>query len=171
MPISRFRAALAVLAVSLPFAACSSSNNDPAPQVFDASQYVGTWTGTWTNQTFSSTGAASVVVTNSGSNFTVAVDLGGNVFGGSDPASENFNATVSQTAASLTATTSAVYGTVSSTLNALQQITAQGTAVPGGNVTAWTLTGTWNGTTLNVTVTITLAAGGTATATAALTKQ
>ncbi len=135
--------------------------------------YVGTWTGTWTNTTFSSTGAAAVTVTKAtraAGDLNFAFDLDGNVFGGSNPASEAFEATVAATAATLTAKTSSVYGDVTGTLNGDGAISGSGTNVTG-QVKSYTVTGTWSATKIDATVAITFDDDSTAAATLAFTKQ
>jgi len=50
------------------------------------SKFVGKWVGSWTNQTFGSTGSAVFEVADSSPGVvTITIDLGGNVFGGVDP--------------------------------------------------------------------------------------
>ncbi|HEB54349.1 MAG TPA: hypothetical protein ENI87_13940 [bacterium] len=157
---------LAALAIS----ACSSSGGGGATPLTPAT-YVGTWSGTWTNTTFASTGAVNVTVTESGGQLTFAFDMDGNVFGGSNPPAENFTATINTNDATLAATTSSTYGTVTAKLNGDGSFTINGTAIPG-SVDTFSLTGTWNATTITANVTITFDGGTTAPAngTATLTK-
>lgn len=58
----------------------------PPPAGFTPQTLAGTWTGSWRNETFGSTGPASFAVTPVGSSaFTFQASLGGNVFGCSAP--------------------------------------------------------------------------------------
>lgn len=150
--------------------ACSGSDNGGGSTTFNAQQHVGTWTGTWTNTTFSSTGAVTATVTLNGSTYTITFDMGGNVFGGADPAPEGFSATVTTTNATLTGITSPVYGTLTGSLDANGNVTASGTNITG-QVSSFTLTGTWNATTINAAVVITFDNQTTANGVATLTKQ
>jgi hypothetical protein len=138
---------------------------------FNAATYLGVWSGTWNNTTFGSSGAVSVTVTQTGDTYALQFDMDGNVFGGSNPALESFSASVSAVNASLVSLSSSVYGTLTGTLAANGTLTGSGSAIPGP-VDTFTLTGTWNATTITANVTITFDAGGAgANATATLTKQ
>ncbi len=147
--------------------ACSSSNTTTT---FTSANYTGTYIGTWTNTTFSSTGAASIVVSTSGSNLSALLDLDGGIFGGSDPAAETLTLTVGDTSATLDTHTSSVYGGMSGTINGNNQVTAAGSDITG-SVASFSLSGTWTTTSIDVTVTITFDDASTASATATLTKQ
>lgn len=58
----------------------------PQGQGFTPQTLAGTWAGTWENETFGSTGPASIVVTPIGTrSFTFTANFGGNVFGCSSP--------------------------------------------------------------------------------------
>jgi hypothetical protein len=166
----RFLAPSFLALLSFSGAACGGSGGGGGSTTLDANTYVGTWTGTWTNTTFSSTGAVSVVVSQAGSTFTLQFDMDGNVFGGSNPALESFTANVTSANASLVSFTSSVYGTLTGTLAANGTLTASGSAIPG-SVDTFTLTGSWNATTITANVTITFDGGGSANANATLTKQ
>lgn len=158
------RKSLLALATTALFTGCSSSS-DAVP--FDVANFTGSYSGTWTNTTFSSTGAASVTITDSGGDPMVAVDLDGNVFGGADPASESFTGMANLNDATLASTTSPVYGDVVSTLNGNGTITITGTNIPGG-VDTFTLVGTIVNGQIQANVTITFDAGGSAAAVATL---
>lgn len=137
---------------------------------FDPAAFLGTWSGTWNNTTFSSSGAVTVVVTETAGTLTVNVDMDGGVFGGADPAAENFTATFSGTTATLTPQTSAVYGDVTATMNGNGQFTIRGQDI-AGSVDRFVLTGTWGATEIDGSVTITFDSAATAAGTATLTKQ
>jgi hypothetical protein len=158
-----------LLLATLPIA-CSGGGGGGGSTTFNANTYIGTWSGTWNNTTFSSTGAVSVVVAQTGDQYTLQFDMDGGVFGGANPPLEAFTATVSQVNASLVSLTSSVYGTLTGTLNANGTLTGSGTAIPG-SVDTFTLTGTWTATAINANVTITFDGGGSANANATLTKQ
>lgn len=64
------------------------TTEDPAAaRTAAAAQFAGEYTGTWENTTFGSTGPAdvTVVVDEAAQFMLVTIDLGGNVFGGTDP--------------------------------------------------------------------------------------
>lgn len=172
MPKSRARSPLAAVLWSTVFAlpACSGGGGGGGSTPLDATVYTGTWTGTWTNTTFSSTGAVTVTVTENMGVFTLMFDMDGNVFGGSNPAAETFTATIDTNRATLNAVTSTTYGSLTGTLNGNGTLSASGTAIPG-SVDRFTLTGTWNATTITANVTISFDAGGSANGTATLTKM
>lgn len=130
---------------------CKSSKHS-AP--FDPTAFLGTWSGTWTNTTFSSTGAVSLVVAENGGVVTFTLDMDGNVFGGSDPAAEDFTASFSGSTATLDAKTSTVYGDVTGTLNSNGSVTIHGVNI-NGQVASFTLTGSWSGTQITANVSIT----------------
>ncbi len=138
--------------------------------VFDAQKQVGTWTGTWHNTTFSTTGPVTATVTLNNGTYNIAFDMGGSVFGGTDPALENYTAAVTSSNATLTAVTSPVYGSLTGTVDANGNITAGGTNIPG-SVSSFALTGTWTATQITANVVITFDNSNTANANATLTKQ
>ena len=82
----------------------------------------GTWTGSWNNTTFMSTGSISLTLAITGSNnVTATLDLGGIIFGLMDPPAEILMGTVTTVGDTFTfAFTSAVYGptTIVGTVNA-----------------------------------------------------
>jgi len=58
----------------------------PPPPTFTPQTLAGTWSGTWRNETFGSSGPASIVMTvTSATTFTFTSNFGGNVFGCSSP--------------------------------------------------------------------------------------
>jgi hypothetical protein len=61
------------------------------PKAFTPPKLAGTWSGTWTNQTFGSTGVITLQtkLLRKGKAFQFKVDLGGNELGCSDPAPEH----------------------------------------------------------------------------------
>ena len=65
--------------------------------MFSPSSFSGTYSGSWSNTTFGSSGSASLVVAvpSSGSTVTMQLTLGGNVFGGAPPPPESWSCTFS----------------------------------------------------------------------------
>jgi hypothetical protein len=98
---------------------------------------VGTWTGTWTNDTFGSTGPASMTlsVDEEAQTLDATLDIGGNVFGGADPDAETFSIPL------LPGTyegSSPVFGSYAVTLNAdatLEVVATEMPAIPAGTFT------------------------------------
>lgn len=168
--MSRLTRLFPILALGAILASCSDDNDDPIIDAFDETRYVGSWAGTWNNSTFSSSGTVTANVTINSNNLVMVVDLGGNVFGGGDPASETFTVTFGGTSARLEATNSSTYGVVTGELSANGDFEITGTNVPGGNVTGFQVNGNWGRNTISASVAITLA-GSNANATAVLNKQ
>ncbi len=162
-------AVLGVVAMISLFAGCHNSSSDAVAAVFDGSAYVGTWTGTWDNTTFASTGAGTVTVTFADPTLTLDLDLDGNIFGGANPPLESFTATTTTASATMDPAVSAVYGTLSGTLSATGTLTITGTSIPGA-VDRFDFTGTWNATTITGSVLITFDSAATANAIMTFTK-
>lgn len=163
-----FRSLVASLAVlcAVPIAGCNKAKSSIP---LNPAAFLGTWSGTWTNTTFSSTGAVTIVVSEAGGVVTVNVDMDGSVFGGGDPAAEDFTATFSGTTGTLDPKTSAVYGDVTATLNSNGSVTVNGVNI-AGQVASFTLTGTWGASQIDVNVAITFDDASTAAANGTLTK-
>lgn len=122
-----------------------------------------TVSGTWTNNTFSTTGNVSATISfNSTTNVaTFVFDIDGSVYGGSDPAAETFTLNMGDFITNGTATltgTSTTYGDISVTLTFYTDNTGTftGTATnePTGQVTDATFSGTFSisGSTVSFTV-------------------
>lgn len=140
--------ALCVVLGVLLFMTC---DNSPP---FDVAAYAGSWTGTWNNTTFSSTGAASmtIAVDESAKTISVTIDLDGNVFGGSDPAAFLISGGYTNTAISFGGD-SALFG--SYTVSITPEGVVSGTLHP--NPTYFhsaTITGTCTDTSINITYNI-----------------
>jgi len=105
----------------------------------DPTHFAATWTGSWSNTTFGSTGAASNVVTVDSANkkITFVLDLDGNVFGAANPPAETFMGTYDANQYTVSGT-SATFGTL--TLTVTKDGTITGTATPTRGMT--TLSGT-----------------------------
>lgn len=67
----------------------------PTPTIaFPLTVRGGSYTGTWNNTTFNSSGGIALTLQVTGNTgFSLVLDLGGNVFGGGDPAAETFTGT------------------------------------------------------------------------------
>ena len=87
----KLRAAVAAAtAASLVAAvAVATHSASAASAAFTPKTLAGAWTGTWKNQTFGSTGSAALKIAAAGDKLTFAFDLGGGVFGCTDPAGES----------------------------------------------------------------------------------
>ncbi len=145
---------------------------------FTPATLAGTWKGSWTNQTFGSTGPAMFGVKVAGTKMVVSMDLGGNVFGCTDPPARSttigkgtgangWNAKgfgLSKTGPTL-GTTKVAY------VHATQAMVASGLNPTCANGLQWKLTGKFRGKTFSGTVAITLPDGGHATSTVSLTRS
>ncbi|HYV98524.1 MAG TPA: hypothetical protein VE967_13800 [Gemmatimonadaceae bacterium] len=121
---------------------------------FNAAQYVGTYSGTWSNTTFSSTGTGSAVIAIGANNSaTVTVNVTGNVLGNPGPFNPVVNGTYTSNGVSFTGTVNPV-GNITGTVSANGAISASAQNV-NANVTGWTVTGTISGTQIQLTFTIT----------------
>jgi len=157
----RFRRHLPLTALLL--LACE---HDPLPaaggggsDAFVAGRYVGEWRGTWTNTTLNTSGPATLVVDASGGLLTGTIDLGGDPFGGGDPAAQTLVATIGSSAATLTTQNSVVFGQISGRLDADGTVTASLIDVPPGLLRDVMVVGEWLDTSLDLEATLTYAAG------------
>jgi hypothetical protein len=80
-----------LLAVAVCMALAAAPALASAPKPFTPKKVAGTWTGTWTNKTFGSTGPISLQgkLLRKGKAFQFNIDLGGNALGCPDPAPEH----------------------------------------------------------------------------------
>lgn len=137
----------------------------------DVEGLVGNYTGSWLNQTFGSTGAASLVVSvdESAKTMSFTLDLDGNVLGGTDPPAETF--TGSYTATTVTVTgTSAVFGDVTLT-GTVDGFTGSGQNVPSAGIDSVDFTGTATDTQIILNYTVNFVGGGSAVGVITLNKQ
>ena len=123
----------------------------------------GTYTGTWTNTTFGSTGPATFAITTDpqaqpGTQITFAVTLGGQVFGAAAPAPETFEGPISADGVSVTGT-SANFGTLVWTITNAGALSVTGAQVPGGRVMQFTATGTIAGGKIDINYSVDLVGG------------
>jgi hypothetical protein len=82
--------AVALAAFGGILSAGAASDGQTAATTFKPKQFVGTYSGTWTNTTFGSTGPFSLVIKYSSrtEKMTATLDFGGEVFGCTDPAAD-----------------------------------------------------------------------------------
>ena len=135
--------------------------------------YAGTWSGTWTNATFASTGTTSIVIAAgaSANQLMLSHSGTGTVLGGSGAPLET-RTNVPYTASAFTLTTvSTTFGNVTLNVDASGNITGSGTSVPNAAIARWDCTGTITATQIRINFTVTFTGGGTATGTIAVNKQ
>jgi hypothetical protein len=135
------------------------------PAAFDPAVYAGSWTGNWNNTTFSTTGSASLTITvnTAAKTVTLDLDLNGNVFGMSNPASVSLSGSYDDAGLTVSQTTS-FYGAI--TIQAKADGTLTATAAPTGLTVS--ISGTMTGSRIQANYTI---SGGTsASGTIVLTK-
>jgi len=151
-----------------------TGEEDPqADQAAQARRYEGQWSGMWTNRTFGSTGSASatVVVGADGETMTITLDLGGSVFGASDPPAEEFVMQLEDSSAR-TSGTSATYGPYEVTLDLeAETISITLSDVPGERITTVTASGSFSESSFSADFTINFSDGSTAQSTLELTKS
>jgi hypothetical protein len=106
--------------------------------------WAGSFTGTWTNTTFSSTGGVSLTnaVDVPSNTATVTIDLGGGVFGGSDPAPETFTAPMTPNGFQVT-TTSTLFGDWTLTITPDGALSIRAPNVPSAFIATFSMDGTF----------------------------
>ncbi len=128
-----------------------------------AAALAGNWSGQWNNNTFSTTGPASMAVSvnTAAQTFQATITLGGNVFGGSAPPPQTFSGSYGASGITFTQS-SPVFGNVTATIGPDGTITGSATNVPSASVSRVDFTGTATATTItiNYTITFTPGAGG-----------
>lgn len=117
----------------------------PDPSIEAALAAAGTYTGSWTNTTFGSTGDAGMTMTVSeAGDVTMEWDLGGGVFGVGDPDGENQTLNVADMVGGRTVTT-ALFGDMGVTVSAdFVTITLDAENVPTSGIQAFRATATWS---------------------------
>lgn len=148
----------AAATTAVPTAAASTARPltaAPLPAFEDA-----TFTGTWTNQTFGSTGGAtmSVKVDRTALTLGVTLTLTGNVFGAAAPAPETFTLPINAAGATY-AGKSKTFGDVTATLKADGTFTFKGENVPSNRVKGIDGSGTWTTSAVNLTYNVALSDG------------
>lgn len=160
-PAAATSAAPATTATTAPTAAASSARpSSAAPTIaFQDTKF----TGTWTNQTFGSTGPATfdVKVDRTAPALNVTITLGGNVFGAPAPAPETFTVPVSAAGGATFSGKSKTFGDVTATMKD-GKITMACANVPGGRVKSMDVTGTYSATAIDMSYTVALSDGSTA---------
>lgn len=117
--------------------------------------------GSWTNQTFGSTGAAHGVLNISPPTISFSLDLDGNVFGGTDPTPLVLTGTLNP---DMSATFNPVvghptYGDVTGSATATGQLSATGTNIPNQFITGFSMSGQFTPAAINMTYTVTFPQG------------
>ncbi len=138
-------------------------------QHFDPEQYQGSYTGTWNNTTFSTSGsaAASVGVDPHTQTIDFLLTLAGSVFGGSNPPPTVLSGNYDNTGFTVSGN-SDLFGPVTMTVHADGTFTFTANSVPSVNVSTFTITGTAFPDMINGNYTIGLRGGGSATGTLVL---
>jgi hypothetical protein len=139
---------------------------------------VGTWDGTWQNQTFGTSGPAKFVVAQpSPTSFTFQASLGGNVFGCSTPPATSGEITEGTGVNHWNAdgfsiqTTGGAGGAVSVAYDfKTNKFTGSGTSGCNPNI-SWSIVGSFTGNTFTGTVSISFSGGGSATSILNLTRS
>ena len=134
--------------------------------------YPGNWAGSWHNNTFGSSGAATLAVTldATGTKMTWTIAVQGNVFGGAAPPPETFTGVVNATGVTLSGT-SVSFGNLLLTIDRNGAVSGSGTNLNNPNVSRFDFSGTWTQGGFNLTYTATLTGGGTASGTFQMNKQ
>jgi len=140
----------------------------------NAAKMNGSWTGTWRNATFATTGGITMSVTTDtvAQTMQVVLDVNGNVFGLSDPPAETFSGSYSPTTGATLTRTSTVFGSVTITVTPTGQISGSVTNVPVSGISRMDFTGTVSvgpPAVINLSYTVTFTSGGVATGIATLT--
>lgn len=167
----KLAAALGAVALLLAVSAWAAAPFTPAA-------LAGTWKGSWKNETFGSTGPALFSAKAVGTKMVVSMDLGGNVFGCTDPPART--ATIGKgTGANGWNARGFAFSSKSPTLgttkivyvHARKSIVASGLNPSCANGLQWKLTGTFSGKSFAGTVAIRLPDGGHATSKISLTRS
>jgi hypothetical protein len=131
----------------------------PGPAAF-----AGTWTGAWVNNTFSTTGLASlsVAVDKAAQTFQFTLTLGGNVFGAGTPAPQTLTGTYTGAGAAITGH-SALLGDVTVSIGSNGALSGQAINVPNPQISRIDIAGTANTQSISFTYVIQFTTGGIAT--------
>lgn len=124
----------------------------------------GSYEGSWTNTTFGSTGSASMTVTldEAAAMVTAEVDLGGNVFGASDPDPETFPIALDVDNLGQPFTvSSATFGEITAQLMPDGTLSIDAPDVPGANIKSFTGTAQFTGSAFEGTYRVEFESGGT----------
>ena len=149
---------------------CGSGGGNRVPLAFTV--YNGAWSGSWHNNTFNTTGSSSLAVNVNDIAKTIhfVITVNGNVFGSPAPPTQTFDGTYDANQLIVTSV-SPVFGNIRMTIDKFGNVNGVGTQVPSPNVTNVIFTGTWDGTTFNLSYQATLVTGGEATGSYVMTKN
>jgi hypothetical protein len=131
--------------------------------------FAGHFTGTWNDDTFATTGSMTWDITANPSDRTVqiAVNVGGNFFGGSGAPAETIQLT--HLAQGTISGHSAAFGDVSGLITPAGALTIKLSNIPGGAISACTITGSFTAPdAISMSYSIAFISGGTATGTVTL---
>jgi hypothetical protein len=127
---------------------------------FPIAAALGTYTGTWTNQTFGSTGPVTFQVSDtSPGDLTMTITLGGNVFGRAAPPPFTLTGTLNTQGIITLHGTPAGFGTVNGTIGTNGQFNGTVSGIPAGIITSVTFSGTVSGGVFNVGYTVNFSSG------------
>jgi hypothetical protein len=131
----------------------------------------GTFTGTWRNDTFGSSGGATLTITvdTVAQTFSGTFDMSGSVFGRGDPAPATFSGPYSTTSGVQVTATSSFYGNVTGAMTSNGSITGS-MSNPSPTISRVDYSGTATASAINITYTVRFTDGSTATGTVKLTK-
>lgn len=136
----------------------------------DASAAAGSYSGTWNNTTFGSSGAARIDIQIDGSTATFTTDLDGNVFGQSDPDAVIYTGTVTADGMTFTTPSSPLFGNMTLVVNADGSFTLTGDDPPADGIAKIEAQGSISESGIGGTYTVTFDDGTTAEGTFSLTK-
>lgn len=121
-----------VIVVSALGCGTPASSMDAGAAGLTPAKAVGSWTGSWNNTTFGSTGASKATVTTDEATkkVTFKLDLDGNVFGGVNPPEETFTGTYDDAQFTVSGS-SATFGMLSLTVKKDGTITGSATPTRG----------------------------------------
>ncbi|HYK42635.1 MAG TPA: hypothetical protein VE007_09605 [Thermoanaerobaculia bacterium] len=139
----------------------------PGPAAF-----AGNWTGAWVNNTFSTTGPASlsVAVNTAAQTFQFTLALGGNVFGAGTPPPQTLSGTYTAAGATITGH-STLFGDVTMSIGSNGAVSGQAINVPNPQISRIDFAGTANAQTITLTYVIQFTTGGIATGVLTLNHQ
>lgn len=133
---------------------------------------IGTYSGSWTNQTYNTKGPATFKITDSSAGvLSITVTLGGNVFGGSAPPPFTVQANLNSQGATLSGGTT-TFGIVQSSISANGTIQGTITSIPSNTgISSAGFSGTISNAAININYTINFTSGQNATGTLTATRQ
>lgn len=132
----------------------------PAPASL-LSQSMGTYSGSWTNMTFGSSGAATITLSQQADTVSMTIDLDGNVFGGSNPAAETFSGTSTASGVSYSGPSS-LFGDVTLWSDPYGRVQGFGTGIPAAGIDSVIFSGAISPDTIALAYTVLFSGGGSA---------